>query len=481
VRRSPFKILALVLITASAGLLATLPTASLAAQKGLSVDLTWGTTTSDQDRTGALLPSTGAKWVRLTFEWADLEPSKGSYSNSTLATYDRAVSVARSAGMNVDVTVYTTPKWASANGSTSGPPANNADYANVMSFLAKRYRGQVQAWEIWNEENTQRFWSTGSDPTRYAGLLRAAYPAVKAADPGATVVFGGTFGNDSGYLAWAYKAGAKGYFDVMAVHPYSGSEPPDHPWFTGYRGVHDVMVEWGDAKPMWFTEFGWSTTSDSNGVGYGSTGEAIQADYLLRAYRMIEQDPYVQVAIWYNLRNNFWDNDKDGWEFQLGLLYTTFAPKPAYGAFKDYVPGQYVPPPSSNTATTTNTTTSPASGTASALTSTGSTADDRTPTSTVLRVLRGPRGVRASRLARRLVRLRGVVRAARAGRVTLQLAPVGKPLRGQTALSRTSAVTTTGAFQAILRVSPGRWRARAVFAGNSRARPSRSAYVYFRV
>ena len=53
------------------------------------------------------------------------------------------------------------------------------------------------------------------------------------------------------------------------------------------------MLAYGDAKPMWLTEFGWSTTSDSWGVSAQT-----QADYLLRAYRMLEQDSYVQVAIW---------------------------------------------------------------------------------------------------------------------------------------------------------------------------------------
>ena len=123
---------------------AVAPGVCSAAEKGLSVDLTWGTSSSDQDRTAAMLPDTGAKWVRLTFDWSQLETSKGSYSSSTLATYDRAVSLSRQAGMNVDVTVYNSPKWASANGQTSGPPANNADYASIMSFLASTRNVVIQ-------------------------------------------------------------------------------------------------------------------------------------------------------------------------------------------------------------------------------------------------------------------------------------------------------------------------------------------------
>ena len=273
-RRSPITRIAGCLVAAIA-LLFIVPGTSMAAEKGLSVDLTWGIKSADQDRTASLLPDTGAKWVRLTFEWNQLETSQGTYNSSKLAAWDRSVSLSRQAGTKVLVTVYGTPSWASSNGKVGGAPSNNAYYANLMSFLANRYRGQVQAWEIWNEENVSRFWTSGPDPARYAGLLRAAYPAVKSADPNATVVFGGTSGNDTGFVDGAYRAGAKDNFDVMAVHPYTGSAPEAGGGlysFPGYREVRDVMLRYGDAKPMWLTEFGWSTTSDNWGVSDAGSG-----------------------------------------------------------------------------------------------------------------------------------------------------------------------------------------------------------------
>ena len=44
----------------------------------------------------------------------------------------------------------------------------------------------------------------------------------------------------------------------------------------------------------------------------------------------------MQVALWYSLRNNFWDNDADTGESQFGLLRTDFSAKPAYAAFRSY-------------------------------------------------------------------------------------------------------------------------------------------------
>ena len=102
--------------------------------------------------------------------------------------------------------------------------------------------------------------------------------------------------------------------------------------FSGYREVRATMAAYGDAKPIWLTQFGWSTTTLP---GQGVSPET-QADYLTRAYECLEQDPYVEVAMWFSLRNQSGD---DTWRGQLGMMSRNFTPKPAYDALKDYVPG----------------------------------------------------------------------------------------------------------------------------------------------
>ena len=61
---------------------------------------------------------------------------------------------------------------------------------------------------------------------------------------------------------------------------------------------------------------GWSTCTDDHPLG--CVTPAVQASYLTRAYELIEQDPYVQVAIWYSLRNI--GADGPSWLDQLGLF-----------------------------------------------------------------------------------------------------------------------------------------------------------------
>jgi hypothetical protein len=340
-----------------------------AVERGVDVDLTWGIPGADVAPTQSAITDVGAKWVRLTMHWRDAEPSNDSYSNQTLTEWDSAVAAAETTGAKIIAVVGRSPSWASGSNDQYMPPLDPADYADFMRFIVSRYQGKVAAWEIWNEQNTLRFWPTGPNAAEYVQLLQAAYPAVKAADPAALVAFGGLAYSDYSYVSQAYAAGAKGYFDVMVTHPYSDSNSPDFvsyykpgvphkESFTAYREVRNRMLANGDDKPIWFTEFGWSTCT-TNGK---CVSESQQAAYLTRAFCIMEQDPYVQVALWYNLRNNHWNDDADAWETQLGLLNTTFVPKPAYSAFKNYdpsacpssePPGQTEPQPESETPTPT--------------------------------------------------------------------------------------------------------------------------------
>ena len=329
-------------------LLLCAPAASHAAEKGIETDLTWGVTDADRDRTVAGVQDLGASWMRLTMSWHDIETAKGSYE--LLEDYDAAMEKAAASGTKILVTVYTAPTWASGVSDRESPPRDPNDYADFMRFAAQRWGAQVDAWEVWNEQNLWGFWSTGPDPAEYAHLLKTAYPAIKAADPTSTVLFGGVSYNDYRYIEGAYAAipNLGDYYDVMATHPYSPDNPPEDVWyeadgsgrlnkksFVAYREVRDVMLANGDDKPLWFTEFGWSTNSLP---GWG-VSEANQADYYTRAMRCIEQDPYVQVAIWYIYRNHAWASDANTWVDQLGLLRSDFSPKPAYNAFKAYTPG----------------------------------------------------------------------------------------------------------------------------------------------
>ncbi len=147
-----------------------------------------------------------------------------------------------------------------------------------MRMMAQRLPA-VDAWELWNEQDGAEFWQGGPDPAAYAALLKATYPAIKAVQPGDTVVTGGLVGNDMDFVESLYANGAKGSFDAVGVHTDTAClvDGPDFNYrdeqgrvaryvFTGYREVHAVMASHGDGgKPIWMTELGWNTQSTAPG------------------------------------------------------------------------------------------------------------------------------------------------------------------------------------------------------------------------
>jgi polysaccharide biosynthesis protein PslG len=435
----------------------------------------------------------GARWVRLDMSWADVETSRGARNSGVIAMTDRAVQMSRAAGVRVLLVVANAPGWASGSSNKAAPPQNPADYANFMSWVVNRYRGQIEAYEVWNEENTTRFWPTGVNPGQYANLLKTAYPAIKQQDPAAKVLFGGLALNDYAFVEAAYAAEPNlgSYYDVMATHPYTtvGNEAPEtivrgadgrieQNHFPAYREVRATMLAHGTDKPIWFTEMGWATFS-------GGVTEATQADYLTRAFRYMEQDPYVQVAVWYNFRNNYWAGDANTWEDSLGLMHTDFSHKPAYDAFKNYTPGTSTPAPAPAPAPTSDPAPAPAPAPEPAPAPTNGRGKKRT--STKLRVS-GSTASSASRantsVTRRRLRrfvIAGNVTSARSGLVVLRFQRrVGRSYRTVTII-RTS-VSAAGAFtRSFSNSQSGAWRVQATYSGSADSAPSVSRYAYFRV
>src|SRR5215472_16284159 len=107
-------------------------------------------------------------------------------------------------------------------------------------------------------------------------MLRAVYPAAKAANPDVQILAAGLAPtsepdgsplglDDLTYLNRLYDAGASPYFDALAVHDYGGTHPPDAPPGSDPRTwrhaelVRAIMVARGDAaKPVSITEGGWN-------------------------------------------------------------------------------------------------------------------------------------------------------------------------------------------------------------------------------
>jgi polysaccharide biosynthesis protein PslG len=305
-------------------------------QTGVTVFSMW----RDWDRLDALLDrarDSGSPWVRVDIGWCSLEEAgPGVVSTWYRDRLDATVAGVAARGMRLLVDVGCAPGWAGGTAYDSYP-SDPAQFERVMTGLAQRYRGRVAAWEIWNEPDCVAVPDCpGGDPAAFVPVLRAGFRGVRAGDPAATVVSGGISGNNADWIARMYRAGAGGWFDVLAVHPYldPADAPPDAPSegrtyrLTTLPAVRAEMVANGDAaKPIWFTEFGWTTASTGPRTG---VDEATQATYLSRALDQIRtRYPYVTTAFWFCLRDR---DDSTPYENAFGLLRVDGSAKPAFAA-----------------------------------------------------------------------------------------------------------------------------------------------------
>lgn len=154
----------------------------------------------------------------------------------------------------------------------------------------------VSVWEAWNEPDLPMFWSgTAGD---YARLLKVTYLVVKAADPGAHVLFGGLAYTiePNNWLArtLAVIAGDGGrgaynwYFDWVAAHAYTNPRRSQRV----VEHIREVLAAYGLSRPIWLNETGipaWDdypganwTGGDANARQYRGT-QAQQAAYVIQS------------------------------------------------------------------------------------------------------------------------------------------------------------------------------------------------------
>jgi hypothetical protein len=277
-----------------------------------------------------------SKLVRVEVTWSDFEPlASGQIEPSALALTDRIVAAAKAGGMGVIMLVDGTPCWASSapepllsrcvpgrsSEANSWPPAQPSAYATFVAFLAKRYGAGLSAIEVWNEPDqaNELYFAGPHKAQRYAELLRAAYPAIKQADPSVRVLGGSLVGSNGIFLRALYAAGIKGYYDGLAVHFYTLT-------LAALREIHQVQLANGDATPLWLDEFGWSSCWPHRRIQQeqACVTAKTQASNFNDLYRSLARTSYVAAAVFFKLQDSSDEN--------FGVLNAHGTHKPSFGA-----------------------------------------------------------------------------------------------------------------------------------------------------
>ena len=306
----------------------------------------------DLDAQAVRMKGAGVQSWRVEMAWDLIEPAPGQFA---WAATDRKVLAAARQGIDVLGLALRAPGWANGGGGNPfTPPTRPADFATYLRALVARYgpsgslwaehpdvpRHAVRAWEIWNEPNLKDYFTAQPFAKPYAALLRAAYPAVHGADPGATVLMASMANYSWRDLATLLSvSGPKLRFDAAGAHPFSG-RPSNAVKIV--RLNREALDRRGYSKvPLWLTELTWSSAKGKKTplTQNWETTEGGQAQRLRDVYKLLlAQRRSLRLArvFWYTWATV--DNGSPNSFDYSGLLQYrpdgTFRAKPALAAFR---------------------------------------------------------------------------------------------------------------------------------------------------
>jgi polysaccharide biosynthesis protein PslG len=291
-------------------------------------------------------------WTKAQVRWNEYESAPGKNEAFKWQLMDAFMGDANKKGLNILLGVIEAPPWTRSLNEPGllGPPDDYKEAARFFQKLSARYKGCVQAIEVWNEMNLDREWRIPSGKITaadYVRFLDAIVPAIREVDPAIVVVMGALspvgasnsadgrdlFKDDYVYLDEFVAAGGPDKVDCIGVHLNGYNMPPDKLWNEGYndatarfRGPFDnPNHSWSfkstlfdyrakTGKPLCITEFGWASMEnlkrkDGTPVQGAPTGfdfaldntEQEQADWIVQGFKMMRESGFVKFAIVFNL------------------------------------------------------------------------------------------------------------------------------------------------------------------------------------
>jgi hypothetical protein len=354
----------------------------------------------DAPQTVAAWAALGIDDVRVFAQWGRISPGRGDErapagfdaANPGAPGYDwsaldRAVALVRDAGMTVTLSITGPgPLWATARPSSLNPRRNPvpAQFGRFARAVAARYGAQVDRYIVWNEPNlplwlqpqfrcSGRSSCTPASPGVYRALVRAATPAIHAADPGSRVLIGAlapagqnAHSTNATMRPLAFlralgcidargrrdrRGACRGFrpaaADGIAYHPHGVRRAPDartsNPDDAGLadlprlEALIDTIQRRGGLRntlgrarkfDLHLTEYGYQTNPPDRFVG---VRPAQQAAWLQQGAYLAWRDPRVRTMTQYVWRDERLGSNGAGW--QSGLRFADDRPKPALRGF----------------------------------------------------------------------------------------------------------------------------------------------------
>ena len=302
--------------------------------------------------------------LRVALYWPRVEPQ---FRAIDWSDYDAVVGRAARRGVGVLPYLYGTPRWAAnfdgiqcSGDCTHHAPRSSLTRGRFAFFASEAVRRYgpggrfwaahpdvpyrpIRTWQVWNEQNSSKYFAPHPDVASYAALLQETAAAIRSVDPGAEIMLGGMWGAGgvadvvpaSTYLSRLYaQPGARESFDSIGLHPYASSAGG---MIAQVRASRRVVNRAGDsAVGLWVTEVGWASTGPED--HYLVKGPRGQAKILEQAYSALlsrSERWQLRGAYWYAWKDT---GPADGficvWCPGAGLRSADGSGKPAWRSLK---------------------------------------------------------------------------------------------------------------------------------------------------
>jgi hypothetical protein len=96
------------------------------------------------------------------------------------------------------------------------------------------------------------------------------------------------------------------------------------------------MLQNHDTRPVWITEFGWTTKNEAKGYEYGAdVTPQDQADYLVGAFNLARSKwPWTTAMFVWNLNFSVVSPPSDE-KYPWSVINSDWSPRPSYTALKE--------------------------------------------------------------------------------------------------------------------------------------------------
>lgn len=280
---------------------------------GTREDSMFAIAASPDDQGFLAMQRIGARWLRTDAgcNWMTCEPTKKGEFN--WAPFDRLLEQCKAHDLLLLPIMDYAPDWAKAKGPDGKPfqyldaPENVQDYADFVAAAVARYAKDVKYYELWNEPYVMG-WTWHSTAQHYRDMLKATYPAAKAANPNCVLIASGGSASHLQDVVFAKNASVADCLDETSTHTYGVGGPEDD--FLG-KAEHSVLVSKHNGKNVcWDTEQGWQLWDSPD-----------MAKYVPRTY-VLAKLAGIRTLAWFTLASD-----------DMGLFKPGYVPRAAAAAY----------------------------------------------------------------------------------------------------------------------------------------------------